>query len=329
MKTDRDFAEFVGGPLAERFAPLEELRRKVARGIWTILGVMFSGALLSFALFLLMGFPICFAPVVIAIIASIILYISSVKKDFESYKFDYKFRVVGEIVKFVDPSLSYNPAGCIEQSRYMTSGIFTTVPDRYRSEDQISGTIGRTQIEFSEIHSEYKTETRDKHGHRHEQWHTIFKGVFIIADFNKDFKGRTVVLPDLAEKFFGFLGQTLQSWNMSRDQLVKLEDPDFEKQFVVYGSDQVEARYILSPALMRRMLDFNAKARKLCGGDVSFSFVGSKLFVAISCSKNLFEPAVFTAAGDMRTLSEYFSFVNMSAGIVEELDLNTRIWSKA
>jgi len=173
MKTDRDFAEFVGGPLAGRFAPLEELRRKVAKGIWTILGIMSSGALLSLALFLLLkASPICFIPLVLAIIASIILYISSVKKDFDSYKFDYKFRVVGEIVKFVDPSLSYNPAGGIEQSRYMASGIFTTVPDRYRSEDRISGTIGRTQIEFSEIHSEYKTETRDKHGNRHEQWHT-------------------------------------------------------------------------------------------------------------------------------------------------------------
>ena len=136
-------------------------------------------------------------------------------------------------------------------------------------------------------------------------------------------------MPDFAEKFFGFIGQTLQSWNLTRGQLIKLEDPEFERLFVVYGSDQVEARYILSPALMSRMVEFNAKAKKLCGGDLSFSFVGSKLFIAIPCSKALFEPTIFRSVNDLRTLIDYFSFINLSAGVVEELELNTRIWTKS
>ena len=72
-----------------------------------------------------------------------------------------------------------------------------------------------------------------------------------MADFNKNFNGHTVVLPDTAEKILGKFGQSLQSMS-SRGELVKLEDPEFEKEFCVYGDDQVEARYILSPALMKR-----------------------------------------------------------------------------
>lgn len=56
--------------------------------------------------------------------------------------------------------------------------------------------VGSTSIEFSQVHAEYKTETthRDDDGHEttDEHWHTIFQGIFFIADFNKDF--RTQVL---------------------------------------------------------------------------------------------------------------------------------------
>ena len=49
------------------------------------------------------------------------------------------------------------------------------------------------------------------------------------------------------------IGQKLQSFTtaFSKRQLIKLEDPEFEKLFAVYGDDQIEARYILTPALMQ------------------------------------------------------------------------------
>ena len=37
-------------------------------------------------------------------------------------------------------------------------------------------------------------------------------------------------------------------------KLVKLENVEFEKQFAVYSTDQLEARYILTPQLMERLL---------------------------------------------------------------------------
>ena len=35
---------------------------------------------------------------------------------------------------------------------------------------------------------------------------------------------------------------------------MKLENPDFEKTFDVYSTDQIEARYLLSPSMMERLL---------------------------------------------------------------------------
>ena len=109
-----------------------------------------------------------------------------------------------------------------------------------------------------------------------------------------------------------------------RDQLVKLEDPEFEKHFVVYSKDQIEARYILSTSLMRRIVDFKKKTKK----DIHLSFVGSKVYVAISYVRDLFEPRVFQTLLSFEPIQQYFEDLSLAIGIVDDLNLNTRIWTK-
>ena len=205
----------------------------------------------------------------------------------------------------------------------MDSQIFLTHPDRYKCEDYVSGKIGETFIEFSEVHSEYKTETTDSKGNHHTEWHNIFMGLFFVAEFNKNFSGTTVVLPDLAEKTFGFLGKIFQSWNLTRKgQLIKLEDPEFEKLFVVYGDDQITARYILTPGLMQRLVEF----RNRFNNTVYLSFKDSKVYVAVSINRNLFEPRIFRSNEDFALIKDYFDNLDLAGRIIEELNLNTRIW---
>ncbi len=57
------------------------------------------------------------------------------------------------------------------------------------------------------------------------------------------------MLPDFAEKLLGKFGQKFQK-SFTHGKLVKLENPEFEKEFVVYSSGQQEARYILTPVMM-------------------------------------------------------------------------------
>ena len=148
--------------------------------------------------------------------------------------------------------------------------------------------------------------------------------VFFIADFNKHFKSRTLVLPDTAEKLFGKFGQKLQSMSFSRGKLIKLEDPEFEKEFCVYGNDQVESRYILSMSLMRRILEFKKKWET----KIYLSFVDSKVYIAISLNKNLFEPKLFKTIVNYSFIEENITYLLLLIGIVEDLNLNTRIWTK-
>jgi hypothetical protein len=237
-----------------------------------------------------------------------------------------KSQTMSELARFVDPSLTYAAEGCISEAQFKQSSLYSGSIDRYRGEDLVSGKIGATQIAFSEVHAEHMTTHTDGKGHTTTEWETIFRGLFIVADFNKELRGMTLVLPDVAERLFGHLGQALQGAlaAFGRGELVKLEDPEFEKEFVVYADDQVEARYVLTPALMERLVEFRRKADR----PVRFSFAGPSVCIAIETGRNMFEPSISRSLLDRQMLLENLRDLEFAAGVVQDLDLNTRIWTK-
>jgi hypothetical protein len=92
----------------------------------------------------------------------------------------------------------------------------------------------------------------------------------------------------------------------------------------VHSSDQIEARYILTPALMQRMLELKRKF----AAQVEFAFLHSRVFVAISKDKDFFEPQLSQSLSDATALRSFLEQVQLCLGVVEDLDLNTRLWSK-
>jgi len=323
MKTLEDLRKFYQTTLINDLRPLEARRKRLVNKFLIVGAVILGGIVIGLAVMAGAGAPvpvIFFIPAVVGIIIGGIIF-SIMSKG---YVQDFKGSIIGKLVSFLDTNLTYRQSDRIPQSTYMASKIFTRRPDRYSGDDYVAGKVGTTQIEFSELKTEYKTTSTNSKGHRQTHWHTIFKGLFFIADFNKHFACETVVLPDTAQKLFGRLGQKLQSLNVFRGQLIKLEDPEFERLFVVYGNDQVQARYILSTSLMERIMQFKTKSQR----PIYLSFVGSKVFVAVSYTKNLFEPKIFSTLLNFEPIREYYEDLQLAIGIVEDLNLNTRIWSK-
>ena len=241
----------------------------------------------------------------------------------ESYRKEYKEKIIARIAGYADEGLEYSPEGFIPMDRFVRSRIFTLSCDKYSGEDHFRGRIGKTDIEFSEVTARHRSSS-GAGKYRSDEYTIIFKGLFIIADFNKQFKTHTVVLPDTAEKLFGKFGQTLQSAAFGRGELIRLEDPRFEKEFCVYGDDQVEARYILTPSLMERILAYSKKWNT----NLYLSFLDSKVYIAISMYKDLFELRPFKPAADYTFIEESLRFLTLITEVVEDLSLNTRIWTK-
>ena len=311
MKSLDDIKMYYVRELIPELSILEEQRLKVRNKAFVLIGIIIPIAL--FVSFLAKDF--------IFIVAGIVGCGFLTRMLSRQYVKNFKISIIEKIVKSIDENLSYLRTSYIPEFAFKASEIFRHGIDRYRGDDYVKGTLGKTKMEFSEIHAEYIT--RDSKGRT--QHHTIFKGLFFVADFNKEFKSTTLVLPDVAEKMFGGLGSMFQSWNKGRGQLIKLEDPEFEKMFVVYGEDQIEARYILSTSLMSRIVEFKKKKKR----KIHLSFKGSKIYVAVSYTRNLFEPRIFRTLLDFAPIQQYYEDLKMAIDIVEELNLNTRIWSKS
>jgi len=263
-------------------------------------------------------------PTIILVGIFILISFFKISPLWKEYRSQFKEQVIREIIKFIDSSLSYSPTKKISQSEFVKCGIFRTGIDRYRGDDFVNGTIGSTQMEFSEVHAEYKTTTIDSKGRRRTHWHTIFKGLLFSADFNKEFNIKTYVLTDRAEKMFGFIGTKLQKMNKARGELVKLENPEFESEFAVYSDDQIESRYLLSPSLMERILSFKKQTKK----NIQLSFIDSRLYVTVPYRKALFEPKLFGEMINFSDVQEYHNDLSLVISIAETLNLNTRIWTK-
>jgi hypothetical protein len=219
------------------------------------------------------------------------------------------------------------PAWCPRKNSWPATCLTTSPVNT--GDDLVSGTLGETAIQFSEIHAKrvdiVRRSSSSSSTNRTKKTVTpIFRGLFFVADFNKSFKGTTIVLPDTAQRLFGDMGQALQGLNVQNGQLIKMEDPEFEKLFVVYGQDQVEARYILSTSLMRRIVDFRNRTKK----EMRLSFSASKLYVAIPFQRELFEPKIMESLLNISHVQEYYDDLKLVVDIVDELNLNTRIWTQ-
>jgi hypothetical protein len=321
MRTESDLAHFFATDLLKELKALEKMRLGVLARVKTTLAIAAGVFAICLGIDWLAGFDGRLAVIsgFICLAAGSHVY----KVLTREYVSRFKAGVIRRIVEFIDPELSYLADGHVSRARFHSSRIFTRYPDRLLGDDLVTGRVGRTAIEFSEVHAQYKTETTDGRGRKKRKYRTIFKGLFFSADFNKNFHGKTVVLPDTAERLLGGVGGLLQSLNKSRGELVKLENPEFEKYFVVYGDDQIESRYVLSTSLVQRILEF----RKKTGRQVHLSFVGSEVFVAVPYRRRLFEPRVFSKITGFKGIREYFADLKLALGIVEDLDLNTRIWA--
>lgn len=222
----------------------------------------------------------------------------------------YKSNIVPLILNDLLPNANYEPSSGISEETFCSCGLFTS-PDRYSAEDFISGRIGKTEVCFSETHAEKRHVSVTKNGTR-EYWTDIFRGFLFIADFHKDFSGRTILYRN--------------SWiklRFGEEERVKLENKEFERRFDVFSTDAVEARYLLSPSMMERLVAMNDRL----GDGITVSFHHSRIHIAIPDATNHFEASVWFSLS-RGNLKREFQTISELLQIVEELNLNLRIWTK-
>lgn len=312
--------------LATVYAALDQLQHahRIKRNsalLHSLFGLL-AGALLALFAFVMEQSSEISLVVFAVFVIAIVIYLSIRLGGFaSSFRNLYKNEVFCRVTAAIAPGMTYQPHHCITQSLFEECGLHSSRIDRYSGEDYFSGHVGRTGVIFSELHVERKETSRDSKGNTSTRWVTVFRGLFVVMDFHKDFRGETMVVTDVAESMFGWLGRKLQS--ISGD-LVRLENPEFEKVFKVRSTDQVEARYLLTPAMQEQLLQL----RQTWGPQIQFCLRRSLLFISIPRSDRWFEMENRGSASHRPAVQQFTAQLLAVLHIVRVLNLNTRIWTK-
>lgn len=162
--------------------------------------------------------------------------------------------------------------------------------DRRSFEDNFYGALHGAEFELYEAHLEERRRSKNR-----TYYVTVFRGALIRIRFPRTVEGVTLVTRDkgifnalesFGKKTFGSSGRKLER--------IGLVDPTFEKQFEVYGTDQVMARYLLTPSFMERLLELETllKGKNVrCVFDESLAEeAGQGELLIAAQTGNLFEP---------------------------------------
>lgn len=148
-----------------------------------------------------------------------------------------------------------------------------------------------------------------------------FRGMFAWAQLNRRVPGSVVILPDRLEDRLGYLAKSIQNLKNTGDRkLVLLEDPEFERRFAVYATDEVLARYILTPALMRDL----TRLKERYGRDMMVSFNADKVCFAVPMPDG-FLTLRSDALDDGRIVEEIYRDIDTTRSILAELRLENAV----
>ena len=239
---------------------------------------------------------------------------------------------MARIIYLLFPGARYMPSGSIPPKVFADSRLFgTALP----SGGSVSSTCyGRLDIPvgngmmtivdagvtsanskdfsaFNFLEVPYQYFIRPIFGARIESTMHSFRGMFGCCKLNRTFRGYVMLLPDHLENKIGYLAQTIQGMKEKYGaKFVHLEDPEFESYFAVYADDEVEARMVLTPAMMRKL----TALRKSFSRDLMLSFNGNTLYYASDTPDGFLRPGR-KSLDDERLLEQLYREVDFCLNV--------------
>jgi len=205
-------------------------------------------------------------------IALIWAWVTKPKRD---YAKAYKTKLLPDIAGLFG-EFTYNVKGKIPMKAMKPSKI---VPRHsgYTSEDLFSGEYRGVGISFSEIKLAKQRGKRSK---------IVFNGLAVLLTHGtRKFQGHTILTKDQGKVGKWFKKQIS---NLKRANMV---DPEFERLFDVYTSDQTEARYLIDPLIIESL---KGLYQEYNGKRLFAAFYDKQVLIMIESPENHFEPAAIT-----------------------------------
>lgn len=256
----------------------ESERRAAVKKLWRGLGI---GA--AIGLLLLVGFAafeIGFG--VLGFVFAVVIGGAFGGQDLNNLRKEIKTQLLNRLAAAFGLSYALKPDEPARFEAFREHGLLPSY-NRKAFEDHFSGKLHGADFELYEAHLEQRRRSKNN-----TYYVTVFRGVLIRLNFPRTVTGVTVITRDRG--WFNGLEAFARSFGGVRLQRIGLVDPKFQSIFEVYGTDQVMARYLLTPSFMERLLELEAALK---GKNVRAAFderLGEGELLIAAETGNLFEP---------------------------------------
>ena len=217
--------------------------------------------------------------------------------------------------QFVDYLLS-DCTHTFDQNGVVDEGVFLHIDlvdsyDYYRGEDKLTINIPNDDGSDSVVHfeiSDVNVKELVPDGDDGYKEVTRYDGCFGFVEFPQDFNCHLTL--------------NLNQWRHSKKmEKVALEDIEFSKEFSVRSSNQIEARYILTPDFMQKLLNLKKKVGRLI-----IVMTGAMMYIAMP-SKKLFSTIVKKEGKNIEeSFMRYYDDIQILMSIVKEIQNNNKVF---
>ena len=291
--------------MEETFAKLRAMHRKASAALVCLLVLL----PLTILLFIAAG-PLG----LIGIPCLIVLFVLTSRWT-KQYTSCFKEEIVRGVLEEVFTDLTFLPAQGIPAETVASTGMIQ-MGNRYASNDLITGRyrgVGFTQSDVT-----IEDESTDSDGDTTTT--TLFCGRWIMLEFNKEFGCELQVI----SRGFGSARRKNGIFTRKSDRRtrIELENEAFNKEFSVYGQDEHEAFYLLTPAILDALL----RLRQGLNAPLMLMFTGGILHVAVYTNRDAFEVRLLGKTDPAVMRDRVMDDIRVITGFIDEMSLDRAIF---
>lgn len=258
-----------------------------------------------------------FATVIIIIIGAIVKHIF-LNKQINEFNKGFKDIFVLESLKKIFDNLNYSPDEGLDYN-VIAGTKMMNMGDRYSSNDYFEAEYKDVKVRQADVHIEEEHQTTDSDGHTTTTWVTIFKGKWMIFDFNKVFNANVQV----SQKGFG--NSRISNWGeKTKYKKVQMEDSEFNKLFRIFAQDEHDAFYILTPSLMEKIKKLTNDIK----GKILLCFIDNQLHVGLYNNEDSFEYNIYKKINEENIYDNISKDIKIITSFVDQLNLDNSLFRR-
>ena len=292
----KEFSKIIKCPMDQRKAK-EELLKKIV-----LLMLVFGSICYLYIFFICGKISITLDFIVLAIVLFlVVIFVCKILYPHFVLNLIYQQKVkdiiIPKILSYVGDFKMIDPYDNIYRVRKIVSSskLFEDIKE-FACDDFIVGTYKGIKIRIAEVSLNYGSKISEG---------SPFSGLFVSFEMSKEFPTEIIILGNK------------EKYDKPKNR-VYLEDSTFEKIYDVYSPDQIEARKIMTPSFMERLVRYS----KIKKWDITLSVESNRINVAIKSVKNWFYIDTSYAASNANSYRRFLLDIIHVLSIVELLKID-------